>query len=765
MEAERGGPASRQRARDLTRLCLLARRCGSAAEAEGACAEAVVIARILDDDALLVRAVLAKASFDRISPPARAEGLSLVDEALARLDGAEERDVPDWRAALLFRRAQYLAGAFQGASAARASAEVAALVAEGEPSAGARAWALAARLHAGAHAGGPRPARDQRAAAGLELYELSRGTEPELALFALEQRAIAVAESGDLAGAYAVMATYAGLAAEEGAPWALFRVQAHVCLRAAAEGRFDDAEKAAADLARLGGSLAPTWVVEGARAGALYVPRWLTGRAAELLPPFRDANARLEEPAVLAVLAFLAAETGAAEAGRALTRALAAWDAGADVNRSWGITMFNLVGAACRLVDREVCERLYGQLQPAADDTCVYDGLIYLGSFQLHLGRLALACGRWDAATAHLQTALDRHRRARATPWVALAAAGLADALESGDSRSTARSVALRVESAGHRRSARPADPLPRRAPPVPHRPGSLRLTRRHRACEWDAMTPASWRRLHVRAGHVHGSRCRRRSRGRKRGGVCTGVRGGLQCTRIPTTSTSRCARRPRDSIRRPTRGCSTPRPRAVRIVLDPASVLGLQRAVGNAGVGAMLEEERSPVHDVVGSGGGSAMEPGLRSEMEGRLGADFSDVRIHTDSAADASARSVQAHAYTVGSNVVFQRDQFDPSSTEGKTMLAHELTHVTQQRAGEVDGSPAPGGVRVSDPSDRFERAAVENAERAMSGPAPAPSVQSSAAGDGGAAVQREEMPEEEMVQGAFVQRDEALEEEMEG
>jgi Zn-dependent peptidase ImmA (M78 family) len=49
---------------------------------------------------------------------------------------------------------------------------------------------------------------------------------------------------------------------------------------------------------------------------------------------------------------------------------------------------------------------------------------------------------------------------------------------------------------------------------------------------------------------------------------------------------------------------------------------------------------------------------------------------------------------------------------------MLAHELTHVVQQRSGPVDGTPAEGGISVSDPSDRFEREAVENAER-VAGP----------------------------------------------
>jgi hypothetical protein len=193
--------------------------------------------------------------------------------------------------------------------------------------------------------------------------------------------------------------------------------------------------------------------------------------------------------------------------------------------------------------------------------------------------------------------------------------------------------------------------------------------------------------------------------------------------------------------------------------VLDGASILGLQRAVGNSGVGAMLEEERSPVHDVVNSGGGSPLPAEVQEEMQGRLGHDFSDVRVHNDSRANESAQSVNAHAYTVGSNVVFQRDKYDPASTEGKTMLAHELTHVVQQRSGPVDGTAAGGGIKVSDPSDRFEREASANADRVMSAPAPA-SAQLSASGP---AVQREEAPEEEEdVQTSAVQREAAPEEE---
>jgi hypothetical protein len=160
--------------------------------------------------------------------------------------------------------------------------------------------------------------------------------------------------------------------------------------------------------------------------------------------------------------------------------------------------------------------------------------------------------------------------------------------------------------------------------------------------------------------------------------------------------------------------------------VLGPAGMLGLQRAVGNAGVGAVVDEERSPVHDVISSGGGSPLDADTRADMEARMGSDFSDVRVHTDGKAHESARSVNAQAYTVGSNIVFQRDRYDPGSEGGRHMLAHELTHVVQQRSGPVDGTDAGGGVKVSDPGDRFERAAVDNASRVLATPSSTAGVQ---------------------------------------
>lgn len=198
--------------------------------------------------------------------------------------------------------------------------------------------------------------------------------------------------------------------------------------------------------------------------------------------------------------------------------------------------------------------------------------------------------------------------------------------------------------------------------------------------------------------------------------------------------------------------------------VLSASDLLALQRLSGNAGVGSVLGEDPSPVHGVVSSPGRPLEEP-VRADMEARLGHDFGDVRIHDDGAAHASARAVNAHAYTVGSHVVFQRDAYDPSSSSGRQTLAHELTHVVQQRSGPVEGTSAPGGIAVSDPSDRFEREAAATAERAVATGVPATSTPAAAVqrspDEPDSRIQRQEAEEEEENAQRSVQRDEVPEE----
>lgn len=178
-----------------------------------------------------------------------------------------------------------------------------------------------------------------------------------------------------------------------------------------------------------------------------------------------------------------------------------------------------------------------------------------------------------------------------------------------------------------------------------------------------------------------------------------------------------------------------------------PDAVLGLQRLAGNSSVGKLLAEEAeasSPVHDVIGSGGGAPLDRATRGVMEERLGQDFGDVRVHTGGKADESAAAVNAHAYTVGNDVVFSSGQYAPETPTGMRTLAHELTHVVQQRSGPVDGTEAPGGIKLSNPSDRFEQAAEQTADRVMG--ESAASVNSSASSQSADSVQREALPGEE-------------------
>jgi hypothetical protein len=85
-----------------------------------------------------------------------------------------------------------------------------------------------------------------------------------------------------------------------------------------------------------------------------------------------------------------------------------------------------------------------------------------------------------------------------------------------------------------------------------------------------------------------------------------------------------------------------------------------------------------------VNAGPGRPLDAGVRSEMEARLGHDFSRVRVHTDAGSAESAGGMRAHAYTAGRDIVFGPGRYRPETLEGRKLLAHELTHVAQQSQG---------------------------------------------------------------------------------
>jgi hypothetical protein len=87
-------------------------------------------------------------------------------------------------------------------------------------------------------------------------------------------------------------------------------------------------------------------------------------------------------------------------------------------------------------------------------------------------------------------------------------------------------------------------------------------------------------------------------------------------------------------------------------------------------------------VHDVLGSPG-KPLDSTMRNYFESRLGPDFSQVRVHTDGKAAESTRAVGALAYTAGHHVVLGSDQSLLGMARGNRLMAHELTHVVQQRS----------------------------------------------------------------------------------
>jgi Domain of unknown function (DUF4157) len=196
-----------------------------------------------------------------------------------------------------------------------------------------------------------------------------------------------------------------------------------------------------------------------------------------------------------------------------------------------------------------------------------------------------------------------------------------------------------------------------------------------------------------------------------------------VQTSRPHTERTENEAPRPahgRSAGRQRTSGNSA----AVPPPLTADALRAAQRGAGNAAVTGMIARRARPtpapepqdagVQKVLGSAGEPLAAP-VRQEMESRFDTDFSGVRLHTGAAAARSARAIGARAYTSGSHVVLGDGGGD------RHTLAHELTHVVQQRHGPVSGTDHGNGLRISDPGDRFEREAESNARRVLSGPVP--------------------------------------------
>ncbi len=121
--------------------------------------------------------------------------------------------------------------------------------------------------------------------------------------------------------------------------------------------------------------------------------------------------------------------------------------------------------------------------------------------------------------------------------------------------------------------------------------------------------------------------------------------------------------------------------------------------------------------------GGGQPLDDESRSFFESRMGADFSQVRIHTDDNAVQASRDINARAFTVGNDIAFNRGEYNPDDSEGQHLLAHELAHTIQQGAAEpinrkplIQREAAPPTEETDEPTPEEKAAAQAKAQAAL-------------------------------------------------
>lgn len=182
-------------------------------------------------------------------------------------------------------------------------------------------------------------------------------------------------------------------------------------------------------------------------------------------------------------------------------------------------------------------------------------------------------------------------------------------------------------------------------------------------------------------------------------------------------------------------------------------SLAALQQQVGNRAIQRLLAQRSGDggfdLDDETANrinrerSGGESLDSTVQAKMRDATGQDLSGVRVHTGPESHELNESLNAKAFTTGQDIFFREGAYDPDSTSGQELLAHELTHVVQQNSGRVGGGS--WGMTVNAPGDAFEQEADSVAKAVMS-TASAPSLQRQELEDEedpGKAVQHQEMP----------------------
>ncbi len=153
-----------------------------------------------------------------------------------------------------------------------------------------------------------------------------------------------------------------------------------------------------------------------------------------------------------------------------------------------------------------------------------------------------------------------------------------------------------------------------------------------------------------------------------------------------------------------------------------PAQISALQSVVGNQAVLQMFKlnggGEAGTVQRSSSAGTQTRMPNAVQAKMEGALGADFSDVRIHANSS---KATDAGALAYTQGTDVHFAPGQYNPAQPGGQRLLGHELAHVVQQKAGRVSPTAQLASGALLNDSPALEQEADKLGAKAANAPEP--------------------------------------------
>jgi hypothetical protein len=164
--------------------------------------------------------------------------------------------------------------------------------------------------------------------------------------------------------------------------------------------------------------------------------------------------------------------------------------------------------------------------------------------------------------------------------------------------------------------------------------------------------------------------------------------------------------------------GAAAPAQMCLRRIIGGEARTAKKKPVLQRYAAATVEGSVPPVVHSVLASPGRPLDPPTRAFMEPRFGHDFSQVRVHTDAQAAESARAVNAHAYTVGQDVVFGAGKYQPETHGGRRLLAHELAHTIQQRG--LQRSASDRSLRAAE-NVQLEREAESAANAvALDGPA---------------------------------------------